>query len=53
MSLITKVAMFARSPQGQRLIAKASSYAQSPEGRRRIAQVREQVAARGRGKRAR
>lgn len=47
MSLVTKVAMFARSPQGRRLIAKATNYAQTPEGKRRIAALREQVAARG------
>ncbi len=53
MSLVNRVAAFARSPQGRRLIAKASNYAQSTEGRRRIAQLREQVAARGTGKRTR
>lgn len=52
MSLITKAAMFARTPQGRRLIAKATGYAQSPEGKRRIAQVREQVIARGSGRRS-
>ena len=50
MSMMTKVASLARSPQGRRLIAKAGTYAKSPEGRRRIEQVREQVAARGRRK---
>lgn len=47
MSLVSKAAMFARSPQGRRLIAKAANYAQTPEGKRRIAALREQVAARG------
>ncbi len=47
MSLISKAARFAQSPQGRRLIDKATNYVQSPEGRRKIQQVREQVVTRG------
>ena len=47
MSLVTKLAAFARSPLGRRMIAKATDYARTPEGRRKIAALREQVIARG------
>ena len=52
MSLLRTAAMVARSPQGRRLISKATSYAKSPEGKRQIARVREQVIARGSGRRS-
>jgi len=47
MTLMTKLAQFARSPQGRRMTRKAMDYAKSPEGRRKIAQARERVAKRG------
>ena len=47
MSLINRVARFARSPQGRRAAAAAMAYAQSPKGRARIDQARRQLAARG------
>ena len=40
MSLINRVARFARSPQGRRAAAAAMAYAQSPRGRARIEQAR-------------
>jgi hypothetical protein len=46
MSLISKLAMFARSPKGRRLTQQAMSYARSPEGKRKIADARRQLAAR-------
>ena len=47
MSLASKLAALASSPQGRRMIAKATDYARTPEGRRKIAAIREQVIARG------
>ncbi len=47
MSLASKLAAFASSPQGRRVIAKATDYARTPEGRRKIAAIRELVVARG------
>ena len=46
MTLLTKLALFARSPQGRRMTQKAMRYAQSPEGRRKIADVQQRVVAR-------
>jgi hypothetical protein len=46
MTLITRVARFARSPQGRRLAREVSRYARSPEGKRRIEQARRQVVSR-------
>jgi len=46
MSLLSKLALFARSPQGRRMTRKAMRYAQSPEGRRKIADVSQRVATR-------
>ncbi len=40
MSLVTKIASFARSPQGRRMAQNAMRYAKSPEGKRRIADAR-------------
>ena len=48
MSLINRIARFARSPQGRRMAMKAGRYARSPEGRARIEQARRQLAARKR-----
>ena len=48
MSLMSKLARFARSPQGRKMTKQAMDYAKSPEGKRKIAQVRKQLAARGR-----
>jgi hypothetical protein len=47
MSLMTRIAKFARSPQGRRAAAAAMAYAQSPKGRARIEQARRQLAQRG------
>jgi hypothetical protein len=47
MSLMNRIAKFARSPQGRRAAAAAMAYAQSPRGRARIEQARKQLAARG------
>ena len=47
MSLMNRVARFARSPQGRRAAAAAMAYAQSPKGRARIEKTRRQLAARG------
>ncbi len=46
MTLLSKLALFARSPQGRRMTRKAVEYARSPEGRRRIAQAQQRVASR-------
>ena len=47
MSLINRIARFARSPQGRAAFNHARRYAQSPQGRAKIEQVRRQIAARG------
>ena len=47
MSLINRVARFARSPQGRRAAAAAMAYAHSPKGRAKIEQARRQLAKRG------
>jgi hypothetical protein len=47
MSIMTRVAAFARSPQGRRAAAAAMAYAQSPKGRAKIDQARRQLAQRG------
>ncbi len=47
MSLISRIARFARSPQGRAAFGHAKRYAQSPQGRAKIDQVRRQVAQRG------
>ena len=43
---MSKIAGFARSPQGRRMARQAMEYANSPEGKRRIADARRQLAAR-------
>jgi hypothetical protein len=48
MSVMNKIAQFARSPQGRRLAARAMSYARSPEGRRQIEQARARLMRRSR-----
>jgi hypothetical protein len=50
MPLMTKLAAFARSPQGRKLAQQAMRYANSPEGKAKIAQAREQLAKRGPGR---
>ena len=40
MSLFSKAARFARSPQGRKFVRQAQEYASKPENRRKIAQVR-------------
>ena len=47
MSIMTRIAKFARSPQGRRAAAAAMAYAQSPKGRAQIDRARQQLAARG------
>jgi hypothetical protein len=47
MSLMSKLANLARSPQGRRYTQQAMDYAKSPEGKRRIADLRRQVTSRG------
>ena len=53
MTLISRIARFARSPQGRAAFDKAKRYAQSPQGRAKIDQVRRQIAARGSAQRVR
>jgi hypothetical protein len=53
MSLISKIARYARSPQGRAAFGHAKRYAQSPQGRAKIDQVRRQLASRGQAKRGR
>jgi hypothetical protein len=53
MSLISKVASFARSRQGRAAFGKAKRYAQSPQGREKIEQARRQLSSRGGGPRKR
>jgi hypothetical protein len=48
MSLLNKIARFARSSQGRRLTDRAVSYARSPEGRRQIQQARKRLMKRSR-----
>ena len=47
MSIMNRIAKFARSPQGKRAAAAAMAYAQSPRGRAKIDRARKQLAARG------
>jgi hypothetical protein len=47
MSLISRIAKFARSPQGRAAFGHAKRYAQSPQGRAKVDQVRRRLAARG------
>ena len=46
-SLLSKVAHFARSPQGRRLAGQAARKARDPKTRRQIDQVRVRLAQRG------
>ena len=46
MSVMNRIAAFARSPHGRRAAAAAMAYAQSPKGRARIEQARRQLAQR-------
>jgi hypothetical protein len=50
MSLVNRIARFARSPQGRRFVSQASRYARSPKARRQLDQVRSQIAARRSGR---
>jgi hypothetical protein len=47
-SLLSKVAQFARSPQGRRIGAQAVRAARDPKTRRQIEQVRARLGQRGR-----
>jgi hypothetical protein len=51
MSLINRIARFARSPQGRRFASQAGRYARSPAGRAKLEQVRRQIAGRRAGRR--
>jgi hypothetical protein len=53
MSLMSRIAQFARSPQGRRAAAAAMAYAQSPKGRAKIEQARRRLAARSTARKAR
>jgi hypothetical protein len=44
MSLMNRIAKFARSPQARRAAAAAMAYAQSPKGRAKIEQARRRLA---------
>jgi hypothetical protein len=44
LSIWSRIAKFARSPQGRRAAEQAMRYARSEKGRRQIAQARERVA---------
>jgi len=46
MPLMSSIARFARSPQGQRLARQAMRMAQDPKNREKIAQVRKDLAVR-------
>ena len=45
-SLLSRVAQFARSPQGRRLAGQAARAARDPKTRRQIEQVRQRLARR-------
>ena len=49
-SLLSKVAQFARSPQGKRLAGQATRAARDPKTRRQIEQVRARLMKRGAAK---
>jgi hypothetical protein len=53
MSLMSRIAQFARSPQGRRAAAAAMAYAQSPKGRAKIEQARRRLAERSTARKAR
>jgi hypothetical protein len=44
--IFSRLARFARSPQGRALFGQAKRYAQSPQGRAKIDQARQQIASR-------
>jgi hypothetical protein len=46
MSLFSKAATFARSPQGKKLMGQAQQFASKPENRAKIAQFRSRFAKR-------
>ncbi len=46
MSLMSKLARFAQSPQGRRAFGQAKRYATSPQGKAKIEQARRQLEAR-------
>jgi hypothetical protein len=47
MSLLSRVAQFARSPQGRRLAGQATRAARDPRTRRQIEHVRQRLTERG------
>ena len=47
MSLISKAARFARSPQGRKFVHQAQQFASKPENKQKIAQFRSRIAKRG------
>jgi hypothetical protein len=48
MSLMNRIARFARSPHARRMVSDATRYARSPQGRAKLQQVRRQLASRRR-----
>jgi hypothetical protein len=52
MSLISKVARFARSPQGRRMANEAVRLARDPKTKRQIMSARQKLVARNSGRRA-
>jgi hypothetical protein len=48
MSLMSKAARFARSPQGRALMERGKVMAKDPETKRKIERVRSQIAKKGR-----
>jgi hypothetical protein len=50
MSILNRIARFARSPQGRRLASQAGRYARSPQGRARLEGLRRQIAGRGKSR---
>jgi hypothetical protein len=50
MSLLARIAAFARSPHGRRVARQAMRYAQSPQGRARIDTARRAIAKKGAGR---
>ena len=45
MSLISKVARFARSPQGQKAVGQAKRFASDPKNRQKLDDIRRRLAA--------
>ena len=50
MAFLTKVTIFARSPQGKRLFAEAQKLAKDPERRRQLEDARQRLMSNGKAK---